>query len=215
MSDAYTVYWASHRCSGAHAAIEAGEPLTILFGGPHQSLPSFARAKVSPGDLIYPITVHRQTVYVLGRMCVREIRTYTADTVGRLHQEHLDNHPRWRFLADSCMTEAVLGHEGTVLRLDAAMPADLLRRLVYRSQRGTRTIKHIDEDGKLLRSHGLQGIYRLDDSCVADLDALLAQPAGTASCTPRSARNDEDAAVKAMADSIFWRSFSEQAPARH
>ena len=170
---------------------------------------------MSPGDLVYPITVHERTVYVLGRMRVQEIRTYTADSVGRLHQEHLDGNPRWRFLADSCMNEAVLGCEGTVPRLDAAMPADVLRRLVYRSQRGTRMIKHIDEDGKLLRSHGLQGIYRLDDSCLADLDAVLAQPTAATTCAPRSARADEDLNLKAIADNAFWRAFSDQAPPRH
>ena len=146
MADACTVFWASHRCAGARASIEAGEPLTILFGGIHQSLPSFAKAKVSPGDLVYPISVHAQTVFVLGRLRVAEICTYTPATIGRLHQEHVERNPHWRFLADSCMNEAILGEEGTVPRLDAAMPPEVLRRLTYRSQRGTR------EEDALLKS---------------------------------------------------------------
>ncbi|GAA2706648.1 hypothetical protein [Actinoplanes palleronii] len=208
MADAYTVFWAGHRCAGARTPIAAGEPLTLLFGGPHQSLPSFARAKVAAGDLIYPIAVHARTVFVLGRMRVAEVRTFTGDTVGRLHQEHVDPYPHWRFLADSCMTEVVIGAEGTTLRLDAAMPVDVLRRLTYRSQRGSRTVKRLDADGHLVRSHGLQGVYRLDPACAGDLDAVLAQPAGLVECGPRSGRAEANAQVKAGADDVFWRTFS-------
>ena len=212
MADAYTVFWASHRCGGARASIEAGEPLTILFGGPHQSLPSFVKAKVSAGDLVYPIAVYDQQVFVLGRMRVREVRSFTVESTGRLFQEHVDGNPHWRFLADSCMTEAVIGYEGTVLRLDAAVPAEILRRLTYRSQRGSRTIRHLDEHGKLLRSQSLRGIYRLTEPCANDLDAVLSQPPSSATCCPRSARGEDATLAQKAADAEFWRSFSTQAP---
>ncbi|MFG2045618.1 hypothetical protein [Dactylosporangium sp. NPDC048998] len=59
-------------------------PLEVMFGGPHLSEPSFLRAKVSAGDVLYPIGVHRQVLLVFGRMRVREI--VEADSVAL--QEH-------------------------------------------------------------------------------------------------------------------------------
>jgi hypothetical protein len=173
MPDAYTVFWAKDRCAAAQPAIDAGERLKVLYGGPHISLPSYARAKVTAGDVVYPISVQAQAVYVLGRMRVDEVRIFDPDSIGRLYREHVDRHPRWRFLTGSCMDEVVLGSEGSVLRLDAAMSPDVLRRLTYRSQRGTRTVKQVSEDGRLIHSLSVQGIYRLASSCVADLDALV------------------------------------------
>ncbi len=52
VGDAYTVYWPRHRW---RPALSVGRPLEILFGGPHRSAPSFVRAKVGPGDVLYPI----------------------------------------------------------------------------------------------------------------------------------------------------------------
>ncbi|MEU4690139.1 hypothetical protein [Actinoplanes sp. NPDC023714] len=200
MADAYTVFWASHLTAAARTPIEAGVPLTVLFGGVHQSMPSFTRAKVTAGDLVYPIAVHAGTVFVLGRMRVADLSTSP--------HEHMDANPHWRFLAGTCMTEAVTGTGGTVLRLDAAMPVDTLRRLTYRSQRGTRTVKHLGDDGRLLRPLSLRGIYRLDAPCVADLDAVLAQPSSSLTCAPRSRRQERDAVTKAAGDAAFWRAFS-------
>lgn len=45
----------------------------MLFGGPHQSLPSFQRAGVQPGDRIYPVRAHRARLHVLGVLEVTHI----------------------------------------------------------------------------------------------------------------------------------------------
>lgn len=172
MSDAYTVFWPQDRCLAARGAVMAGRPLEVLFGGPHLSLPSFARAKVTAGDLVYPIGVFAQRLYVLGRMRVTAVRA--------VEDEEPDRFPRWRFLAGGCVSETVLGEDGTLLRLDAMVPAEAVRRLTYRSLRATRTVKHVDDDGLLTRSLGVQGIYRLAEHSARDLDEALGRPADPA-----------------------------------
>ncbi len=207
MTDAYTVFWPQDRCAAATSVVAEGLPLQVLFGGPHLSLPSFVRAKVSAGDLVYPVGVHSQKLYVLGRMRVMEVVAFTPEDHdhGQLYR-HLDRFPQWRFLTGSCMNEVVLGENGTGLRLDAAMPPQVLRGLTYRSQRATRTVKHVTEDGKLTRSLGVQGIYRLAAHCVEDLDAVLAQPSNeTSSAFGRTARTP--ATTLAQTDALFWQSF--------
>ncbi|EXG81261.1 hypothetical protein [Cryptosporangium arvum] len=198
MSDAYTVFWPSGRCQAAEPRAEAGTSLEILFGGRHQSLPSFARAGVAAGDVLYPVTVSAKRLFVLGKMTVE--RLVTADVFALS-----DAFPQWRFLIDSCMSEAVLGCEGTPLRLDAPMAVEALRRLTYRSTRGSRTLRHLGPDGELLRTNEVQGIYRVDPTNVADLDAVLVQPPSDTRCV-RSGTNKRQA--KADADRLFWHEFS-------
>ncbi|MFI6261540.1 hypothetical protein [Micromonospora sp. NPDC051006] len=187
MTDAYTVFWARDRCRSIATAAAAHVPLQVLFGGPHLSMPSFLRAKVRPGDLVYPVGVHDQRLYVLGRMRVTEIVEWSAGADDGF-ERHLDRFPHWRFLAGRCLTEVVLGEHGTRVRLDAAMPPEALRRLTYRSLRATRTVKHVSDEGRLVRSLGVQGIYRLAAQSVQDLDAVLAQPPGLTPVFGRRAR---------------------------
>ena len=55
MSEAYTVFWTIDRWLGALSV--GHKPLPVLFGGPHLSEPSFRRAGVRVGDLLYPVGV--------------------------------------------------------------------------------------------------------------------------------------------------------------
>jgi hypothetical protein len=71
--------------------------MAVLFGGPHTSEPSFRRATVQPGDLLYPIGVCDQVLYVLGRMRVQEIVPVGGDRA--LLQRYHARYPAWRFLA--------------------------------------------------------------------------------------------------------------------
>lgn len=76
MSDAYPVYWPQKRWRRAATACK---PLTVFFGGPYSSEPSFRRATMQPGDLLYPIGVRDQVLYVFGRMRVQEIIPLDGD----------------------------------------------------------------------------------------------------------------------------------------
>jgi hypothetical protein len=82
------------------------------------------------------------------------------------------HHPELRYLAPSCTSEVVIGEEGTTIRLDVAVPSDLLERLRFRSRRAERGLKHI-EGGRLMQAISLQGIYRLSPSSADELAALL------------------------------------------
>jgi len=82
-------------------------------------------------------------------------------------------------MSDPGGTEAVIGAEGTPVVLDRPVPGEILRRLTYRPRRGPRPVRHVSQDGRLLHSLSVQGIYRLAESSAADLAAVLAGLPGT------------------------------------
>jgi hypothetical protein len=172
VSEAYSVYWPQARW---RQAAGVAEPLSLLFGGPHTSEPSFRRATVQPGDLLYPIGLCDQVLYVFGRMRVQQIIP-----VGEPGQPQLDAYlsRTWRFLAPTCTTEVVIGLEATGIRLDRPVPGDVLKRLTYHPRRGPRPVKHVTEEGRLTHPLSVQGIYRLAESSAADLEAILTGPPG-------------------------------------
>jgi hypothetical protein len=73
MDESYTAFWTQQSCRTLGKHSQEGTPLTLLFGGPHTSEPSFRRAGVTPGDWIYPVRVLKGTMYVLARMRVQRI----------------------------------------------------------------------------------------------------------------------------------------------
>ncbi|MEU5023941.1 hypothetical protein [Streptomyces milbemycinicus] len=173
MPDAYTMLWTNDLCAYLKKEGYEGERLVILFGGPFQSMPSFLGAGVKEGDHIYPVRAFRKRLWALGRMEVGRILPY--DTVGELTtDEDYARVLRWRVLkAGGGVSEVLLGPPGSPLRFDRAVPPDLLASLTYRSRRGERRIKHV-EDGELKRSHSVQGIYRLAPESAAAMAALVA-----------------------------------------
>ncbi|MFI1988990.1 hypothetical protein [Actinoplanes sp. NPDC020271] len=166
MGDAFTVYWPQDRWL---AALHTTAPLEVLFGGPHTSLPSFVRATVKAGDVLYPIGVWQQVLHVFGRARVREITE--ADGSER------DRFRRWRFLAPTCTTEVVHVDDGTRILGDRAVPGATLKTITYLPRRGPRPIKHVDDQGMLTRALSVQGIYRLAPESAATLEALVTGPA--------------------------------------
>jgi hypothetical protein len=172
--EAYSVYWPQERWKRGSTAAHR---LTVLFGGPHSSEPSFRRATVQPGDLLYPIGVYSQVLYVLGRMRVQEIVLVGGDGEPPL-DEYFERYGMWRFLAPTCTTEVVVCTEGTRIYLDRPVPGDVLKRLTYQPRRGPRGVKHVTEEGRLAHSISVHGIYRLAAISAADFDAVLDGPPG-------------------------------------
>lgn len=82
-------------------------------------------------------------------------------------------HPAIRALAPTCTDEAVECEEGTPLRFDLAVPADLLAQLRFRSRRRERDLHRHLRDGRLVQSLGVQGIYRLSASSASELETLV------------------------------------------
>ena len=170
MADAYTVYWPRERWERSVAV--QGE-LPVLFGGPHQSLPSFVRAKVGPGDLLYPVGYRDQALWLFARARVTVVEPFPPSSA------YPDSFGPWRFLAGGCVAEVVHCADSLRRPPGVALPGEVLQRLTYQPRRGApRPVKFVTEDGRLTRSDSVQGIYRITADSAADLDALLtgAQP---------------------------------------
>lgn len=171
MPNAYTTLWTDDLCRDLARAGHTGERLTVLFGGPHQSLPSFLSAGVRPGDVIHPVRVFRKQLWVLGAMEVGRVLDY--GTVGEeLAMEDYLRLVHWKRLKAGCVTEVVVGPPGSPLTFDRPVPSDLLSRLTYRSRRGERRIKHV-VDGELRRAVSVHGIHRPAPESAAALDTLV------------------------------------------
>src|SRR5262245_45258523 len=73
MGDSYTVFWSQRRVGPLEKLPADAKPFSLLFGGPHISQPSFSRAGVRLGDLLYPISVSKGYLQILGRMQVLDL----------------------------------------------------------------------------------------------------------------------------------------------
>ncbi|MEU3610290.1 hypothetical protein AB0E83_33365 [Streptomyces sp. NPDC035033] len=172
MANSYTTLWTDALCRELKRSGHEGARLTILFGGPYGSLPSFLRAGVRPGDTVHPVRAHRTRLHVLGAMEVSRILPY-EEAGPELADEDYAKLMDWRTLKTGAVTEVLLGPPGSPLSFDTVVPGDLLERLTFTSRRGERTLKHV-EDGRLTRSNGLQGVYRLAPGSAAELRRLVA-----------------------------------------
>jgi hypothetical protein len=186
VAESFTVLWTADRCRHLQKYGQEGSRLELLFGGPHQSLPSLRRAGVRAGDWIYPIRVHQGVLYVIARMKVRRllsVEEYIAENAGLFAglqgpapaitlQRYFQAHPEKAYLAPTCTDEVALGEQGTPIRLDITAAPAMVERLRFRSQRGERGIKHL-QNGRITKTISLQGIYRLSDGSAQELEALL------------------------------------------
>ena len=200
MSEAYTVFWTIDRWLGALSG--GHKPLPVMFGGPHLSEPSVRRAGVRVGDLLYPVAVSNRRVHVVARMRVREMILLGQEDGPTLIDQRFPQYKAWKILAPTCTEEVVIGMEGTPLRADVEVPAEVLERLTFRSQRGERTLRYV-QDGELTRSVGLHGIYRLSPSSAADLAELVDSPPAATPRIPRPATRSDRRSVPAPEDALF------------
>lgn len=159
VANSYTVLWTNDLCRELIRAGFTGQRPTTLFGGPHQSRPSFRRAGVAPGDRIFAVRAWQAALYPVCSMEVQRIVDY--DRAGaELADEDYPKLIHWRPLKSGCISEVVLGPPGSPLRFDRPLPGEHLEHLTFTSRRGERKLKYV-EDGRLLRALSLQGIYRL------------------------------------------------------
>jgi hypothetical protein len=185
VTESYTVFWTMDRWLASLAL--GHRPLPVLFGGPHLSEPSFRRAGVKVGDLLYPVAVMNRQVYLIARMRVREMLLLGQEDGSTLIDQRFPQFKLWKVLAPTCTEEVVIGAEGTTLRADLPIPPDMLMRLTFRSQRGERPLKYV-KDGELARSVGLHGIYRLASSSAEDLSSLIESPTSAPARIPKGER---------------------------
>jgi hypothetical protein len=187
VAHAYTIFW-TQDCSNTLRRLGwAGRQIETLFGGPHTSEPSFIRAGVRPGDLVYPITVRSGVLSVLSLVRVRSMLRLDdyieqhadlfslnlAEPPTRAFDRYRIAHPAVASLAPTCTDEVIECEESTPLRFDLTIPPDLLARLHYRSQRRERDLSPHLRGGRLVSSVAIQGIYRLSEPCACELEALV------------------------------------------
>jgi hypothetical protein len=197
VSESYTVFWTMGRWL---SALSVGhKPLPVLFGGPHLSEPSFRRAGVKVGDLLYPVAVSNRRVHLVAQMRVREMVLLGQEDGPTLIDQRFPQFKPWKILAPTCTDEVMIGFEGSVPRADLEIPAEVLVRLTFRSQRGERPLKYV-KNGELTRSIGLHGIYRLSQTSATDLANLMDSPPAA---TPRIPRPGYDRRVPAPGDALF------------
>ena len=187
VSNAYTVLWNSDRVKIAKKHGLAGRPIDFLFGGQHTSQPSFIRAGVKAGEVVYPISLRDGGVHIHSQFRVRAIITvedfitahpdlYPPDQHGRWPFETLDkgveSHPWLRALNWTCSDHILLAERSTPFSLETVLPPEMLTRLTYRSKKTERPIRGV-ADGRLTTSISLQGVYRLSFSSATDFASLF------------------------------------------
>lgn len=162
---------------------KAGEQseLTVMYGGPHQSVPPLG--KVSVGDFVYPVRIKGGCLYVLGRMQVDEITdadTYLAsEGIHRIKEQLWDTYgPELLKLQPylghriprNCVNHAALGN-GTTIRFDCSVPVTVLEKLLLGPEGKEKPLPL--KDGKV--SHvNLQGHYRrLSDESTSLIEDLF------------------------------------------
>jgi hypothetical protein len=74
-SAAFTTLWTGQQCQRLVKSGLVGQRVALTFGGPHQSAPRFSRARVKPGDSVFPVRVANGQLHVLARLLVRAIHS--------------------------------------------------------------------------------------------------------------------------------------------
>ena len=176
--ESYIIFWKREKINRILRNGDMG-PLSVLYGGPHQSQPPLG--KVGVGDRVFVINVTGGVLYLFGRMSIDAIvdaGTYLRDTLGTVNPEHMwDTY--WNKHKDevthkiptTCADNAALGVDGTSLRL-REVPADIAARIHLGPKPGREN--PLRSQNGLISTVGLAGYYRrLSYDSAALFDELL------------------------------------------
>jgi len=171
VADSFTVLWTSDHCNAIRRGVPRDARLDVLFGGPHQSAPSFVRYGVREGDLVYPVRVLKGELFLVSRMRVARIITVREYLLEHLGVDYPNEPHR---IPSRYVDEAVIGAEGEPIRFDRRFPGERLEHLRFVSKKSERGLKYI-ENGLLKRAISLQGgVYRLAPQSADEFAALFA-----------------------------------------
>ena len=189
MSDAFTVLWTKEHCQEIRKAGEEGKPLTVLFGGNHQSCPSLARAGLRRGDFVFPLLVREGILHIVAGTVVNEFISLDSYLVEHLllNRAELEGVPDYRLkevlqrfgiaghrVPYGCGIEVLLVEHSTPIRFDVVVPAENLESSIFRPRKAPpMALRHV-KDGKLKSSLSLQGnIRRLSEETAVMLSKLV------------------------------------------
>ena len=178
--ESYIIFWKKDKIKQILGNGDKG-PLSVLYGGPHQSQPAFG--KVGVGDRVYPITVIDGTLYLLGRMTINTIvdaEEYLRDTLKVVNPDFMwDTY--WlkhksevtHKIPTTCADCAALGDDGTALSL-REVPREIATRICVGPKPGQET-PFRSQDGKI-STVGMAGYYRrLSHDSAALLDGAITE----------------------------------------
>jgi len=165
--NAYFVLWPNDWCK---RLIQAGDngPLDVLYGGPHSSVPSLS--KVASGDLIYPVAVKEDHLFILGSLQVTHIteagaylETHNINKENRMWDtsapELLKQHPMLGHrIPRTCVDHAAIG-SGTRIWFDFSILTEIVSQLRFGPKAAQEKALSINSDSKL-SAILLQGHYR-------------------------------------------------------
>ncbi|MEV6104248.1 hypothetical protein AB0M28_05955 [Streptomyces sp. NPDC051940] len=182
MPKSYTTMWPQDVCKRLRRGGYEGRVLEVLFGGPHHGMPRFGKA-VKPGDVVYPVSLIRGNLHVIGRVEVVRVAEYDDYPAGSrtpgLDDEEFATIQRWPELVFNCVSEALIGRNGTPINLGSTLPADALTRMTYLYRRGgERPLRHV-VDGRLTHYEGIRGVYELTPASADDLRRAVESPQPT------------------------------------
>ena len=189
MPESFSVLWTKERCQEIRKAGEEGKPLTVLFGGEHQSCPSLARAGIKRGDVVFPLLVREGRLYIVTRTVVNEFISLYSYLVEHLliDSAEVDGVPDYRLkevlqrfgiaghrVPYGCGIEVLLVERSTPIRFNIVVPPESLKSVTFRPRKGPPVaLRHV-EDGKLKNSLSLQGnIRRLSEETAAMFSELV------------------------------------------
>ncbi len=125
----------------------------------HTASNQFIKRGVEPGDFVYPVTVLKGSLYLLGRLEVGKV---------------CDTREAVRLLGTTDLYEAddhIIAARSTSTHFDLEVPSGLTRTLMFVGGRETKKLK-FDPSGHLNRQT-LRGVRELHPQSAAELDKLL------------------------------------------
>jgi hypothetical protein len=184
----FLVLWSKERLRQLRRAAEQQARLSVIFGGPHLSLPSFTKFGVRPGDRIFPVFAQDRQLHLVCGATIREVQPIRPFLISRfgvtdeqaagslwsVWPELKRRYPEVAYLRDDDCVDEAASCESTPLSFDRVVPPAVLMRLTFRSSTGERPLRQV-EDGKLRSTVSIQnGYFRLAPDSANDLESLLA-----------------------------------------
>jgi hypothetical protein len=184
----FLVLWSKERHRELRRVADRQPTLSVIFGGPHLSLPSLSKFGVRPEDRIFPVFAEDRQLHLICGATVREIhpiRPFLTSEFGITAQQAAGSlwtvwpalkrrHPEVAHLRDDECVDEAAACESTPLRFDRVVPPAILARLTFRSSKGERPLRQV-EDGQLKSTVSIQnGYFRLTPESAKDMETLLA-----------------------------------------
>jgi hypothetical protein len=165
------IFWAKKRIENYIKNGDKG-PLSVIFGGPHQSQPPFG--KINIGDTIFPITVVNGEMYILGRMEIEKIITEQEYIVNYLNNDINTENEMWDIycyknkktlthkIPWNCVDDVAIGKNGSEI-IKRELPINKIDLIKLGAKEGQETPLKIKE-GKILTSNLIGYFRRLSET---------------------------------------------------